>query len=240
MHMRTPWGKMLLVGCLWQIVVAAAVGQAPATAPARGTNDAHADAVDLLRRVIKEQQQNPGRIVRTPTVPGTASGSGAGSVVPRADRAELERQFLDGRITAKQFQRAMEDLEKNPPPPPPAPAKAGVVAKTVQKEPALSPKGVSNLPGKVVTNAPATVISTPEDAPEHKTLSDVEAKIDAILARRQAQLEAAKTNVNEAASPAGPQTKRQKLDALLRALIQGKMTEAEYNAAREKVMAQPD
>ncbi len=234
MHKRTPRGTWIVVGCLWLAAVAVAMGQAPV----RGTN-AHADAVELLRRVIKEQQQNPGRIVRTPTVPGAAVGSGTAPAGPRPDRAELERQFLDGRITAKQFQRALEDLEKNPPPPP-VPVKPAAVAKTGPKEPALSPKGVSNLPGRVITNAPTTVISTPEDAPEHKTLSDVEAKIDAILARRQAQLEAAKTNANAASLPAGPQTKRQKLDSLLRALIQGKMTEPEYNAAREKVMAQPD
>jgi hypothetical protein len=164
---------------------------------------------------------------------------------------ELERQFLEGKITAKQFQRAAEDLERNPlPPPPPAPAPSVVTEKnaTAAKDPAalaLSPKAVSALPGKVITNQPSAVATTQtpgaDDAPEQKALSDVEAKIDEILARRVAIAEAAKTNAASTnAVPAGPLTKRQKLDGLLRQLIQGKITEQEYNAQREKIVAQPD
>ncbi len=204
-------------------------GSAPAAA-GRPTNDVQAQAVELLRRVIKEQQQNPNRVIRTPVVPGSATGA-PGALRP--DQAELERQFLDGRISAKEFQKALEDLERNPPPPAPKPAPKAVV-----KDPALSPKAASNSPGKIITNAPATVVSTPEDAPEQKTLSDVEAKIDEILAKRRAQVEASKTNGAPAA--AGPLTKRQKLDALLRAVIQGKLTDAEYKVEREKILAQPD
>ena len=96
-----------------------------------------------------------------------------------------------------------------------------------------------------VTNQAGVVVLVPalppEEEPEQKALADVEAKIDEILARRDALQQAAKTNVSSTnAAPAGPMTKRQKMDALLRQLIQGKITEAEYNAQREKLLALPD
>jgi len=215
---------------------------APAARSAAPTNNAHAEAVELLRKVIQEQQQHPDRIIRTPSANSAGrevKAAPAAASVPRPNRAELERQFLEGKMSAKQFQRAVEDLEKNPPPPAPAEA-ATAVTKGGSKEPALSPKAAASLPGKVVTNQPVTVVTSPEDSPEHKTLTDVEAKIDEILSRRQAQLDAAKTNSPATAAPTGPLTKRQQLDALLRSLIQGKITDAEYNAQREKVMALPE
>jgi hypothetical protein len=218
--------------------------QTPApAATSRKTNDTHAEAVELLRRVIQEQQKSPGRIVRTPPTTSHTPNNPAA----QASRTELERQFLEGKITAKQFQRALEVLEKNPPPSPAAapsattPPPAAVSEKTA-KERSHSPRAASALPGKVITNQPAATTPTQaaEDAPEQKALSDVEAKIDEILARREAQIQAAKTNSAANAQPAGPLTKREKLNALLSQLIQGKITDAEYKTQREKVMAEPD
>jgi hypothetical protein len=225
--------------------------QAPPAAPAK-TNDPQAAALDLLRKVIAEQQKNPDKIIRLPPAspPVRESKAPSNPTAPRLSRAELERQFLEGKITAKQFQRAAEDLERNPPPPtPPSPAPNAVVEKAPAQArdsatAALSPKAASALPGKVITNQPSATpapATASEDAPEQKALSDVEAKIDEILARRNALSQAAKTNdAATNAATAGPLTKRQKLDGLLRQLIQGKITEQEYKAQREKVMAQPD
>jgi hypothetical protein len=228
----------------------------PTPAAPPKTNDSQAAALDLLRKVIAEQQKNPDKIIRLPpptnssAAPARESKSSTAYTGPRLSRVELERQFLEGKITAKQFQRAAEDLERNPlpPPPPPAPTPTVAVEKGSAKDPAtlaLSPKAVSVLPGKVITNQPSAAAtgraSTSDEEPEQKALSDVEAKIDEILARRVAIAEAAKTNAASTnAVPAGPLTKRQKLDGLLRQLIQGKITEQEYNAQREKIVAQPD
>jgi len=242
--------------CLFLAGLGLAVAQAPPApatsapppAPAK-TNDPQAAALDLLRRVIAEQQKNPDRIIRLPpatsTAPGRESKPSSVNTAPRVSRAELERQFLEGKITAKQFQRAAEDLERNPLPPPAPAAEKGSAPAKDSAAVAHSPKGTSALPGKVITNqAPAaatTATPAAEDAPEQKALADVEAKIDEILARRTALSEAAKTNAASTnAASAGPLTKRQKLDGLLRQLIQGKVTEQEYNAQREKILAQPD
>ena len=194
----------------------------------------------MLRRVIAEQQKNPDKIIRSPSPGSKGSSANTG---PRLSRAELERQFLEGKITARQFQRAVEDLERNPPPPSvPSEKEKNPAAAKDSANLALSPKAVSALPGKVITNQPSAAPSQPtEDALEQKALSDVEAKIDEILARRVALAEAARTNAASTnAVPAGPLTKRQKLDGLLRQLIQGKITDQEYNAQREKIVAQPD
>ena len=240
------------------LLFVASVGIGSAQAPqapqspsaASKTNDSQAAAIELLRRVIAEQQKNPDKIIRLPPTaspePARESKASSTNTGPRLPRAELERQFLEGKITARQFQRAAEELERNPPPPP-RPSVVAEKEKTpaAAKDPAalaLSPKAVSALPGKVITNQPsATPASASEEEPEQKALSDVEAKIDEILARRVAIAEAAKTNAASTnAVPAGPLTKRQKLDALLRQLIQGKITDQEYNAQREKIVAQPD
>lgn len=214
----------------------------PAAPKASGTNDPHAAAVELLRKVIQEQQRNPDKIIRTPSGGSTPTGrdstksSAKTPPVSRLSRAEMERQFLEGKITAKQFQRYLEDLEKNPPPP----AQASGKGQSKGAAGGTAASGKVGTTGTTGTNAPGGIASSPDEAPEHKALSDVEAKIDEILAKRQAQIQAAKTNTATNAVPAGPMTRRQKLDALLRDLIQGKLTEQEYNAQREKVLAQPD
>ena len=86
------------------------------------------------------------------------------------------------------------------------------------------------------TNAPA------EQTLEQKKLSEVEARIDEML-RKKAERE--KAAVNTAApttnSPAKtPLTKRQRMDALLKQMIDGKISEADYSAQRAKLLAEPD
>lgn len=232
-------------GLMWAV---AATAQAPASSPAK-TNDAQADAVELLRRVIAEQQKHPDKIIRTPTGRAETKPAVTAPAAPRFTRAELERQFIDGKLTAKQFQRAMEELEKNPPPP----ATVGPAGKTVPGREVVSGSGpatavaptvkAGTVPMRALTNQAGVVVTVPavEDEPDQKALADVEAKIDEILARRDALQQAGKTNAaGTNAVPAGPMTKRQKMDALLRQLIQGKITEQEYNAQREKLLALPD
>lgn len=229
-----------IAGCALFMPGAGAQAPQPAPSPApaaptkASTNDSQAAAVELLRRVIKEQQQNPDKIIRSnpdgaegrPAKPASAASG------PRLSRAELERQFLEGKITAKQFQRASEELEKNPLPPPVATTKKP--SKETAANPNASRPAVAPGPSGKAPPAPA------EPEPEQKALADVEAKIDEMLARREAQLQAARTNASSTNSPAKPLTKREKMNDLLRLLIQGKITEQEYNAQREKVLALPE
>ena len=63
-----------------------------------------------------------------------------------------------------------------------------------------------------------------------------------MLRQKEAREKAALTNATAATNniPAGPQTKRQRMDALLRQFVEGTLPEAEYNARRAKMLAEPD
>ncbi len=207
----------------------AALAQTPAS-PAK-TNQTSPEAVELLRRVIAEQQKNPDRIIRLP-----ASGTNAPAAA--TTRAELERQYLAGQLTAKQYQKALEqftkeeqkraaELEKK--------RKREAEASTPKPAPVTASKPAGEKTGAATVgpfrNAPA------EPTPEQKKVSEVEARIEEMMRQRAAREKAA-TTTNSA--PAGPLTKRQRMDALLKEMIDGKITEAEYSARRGKLLAEPD
>ena len=128
-----------------------------------------------------------------------------------------------------QCPRCGEQLAVDPPDTAPAaPAKKPAEAKAPVTAPAP--------PLLAATNAPA------EQTLEQKKLSEVEARIDEML-RKKAERE--KAAVNTAApttnSPAKtPLTKRQRMDALLKQMIDGKISEADYSAQRAKLLAEPD
>src|SRR5262249_3462136 len=86
--------------------------------------------------------------------------------------------------------------------------------------------------------------SAPVPAPEQAKLSEVEKKMDELLRLKAARETAAQTNLAapapSAAVPAAPKTKREKLNEMLRLVIAGKMTEAEYNAKRNQLINEPD
>ena len=59
-------------------------------------------------------------------------------------------------------------------------------------------------------------------------------------AREQALLTNAVTATNVVAKPAAPQTKRERMNDLLRLLIDGKISDADYQEKRAKIVAEPD
>src|SRR5882672_3896674 len=82
---------------------------------------------------------------------------------------------------------------------------------------------------------------TPDEAARQKKISDVEARLDEMLRQKEAREKTALTNAAATNSiSATPQTKRQRLDALLKQMIDGKITSAEYNEKRAKIVAEPD
>lgn len=147
--------------------------------------------------------------------------------------AELERLYLDGKITAKQFQKYLrEHEERTAAAKASPPVAASTPASPPQKPPVQSPRTTERKP----TPAP--------DAPQPATadqaaISEVEKKMDELL-RLKAAREQATNTANNATSANAPKTKRQKLDDLLKQLIEGKITDAEYKEKREKVIAEPD
>lgn len=234
------------------LVTAAIFGWAQTTP----ITNSQADAIELLRRTLAEQQSNPGRVVRTesaPTAPAVKLSPQAA-----ARRSELERQYLDGKLSARNYQKAIDQLEAeekkrlaaeaaSPKSNAQPPAAAKIVAATnsssskATKPRATSPK---NSESAIVTPPAGTVTSasTPvEPTPQQKKIADVEARIDEML-RLKAEREKALTNAATAATnaPSGPLTRRQRLDALLKQNLEGKLSDTDYQALRAKLLAEPE
>ena len=80
----------------------------PRTAPAQApTNDPQARAVEVLRQTVAGREGKPAAATPAP----------AATVGPEVIPPELEQQYLTGKITAKEFQRALQESRKNPPKP---------------------------------------------------------------------------------------------------------------------------
>ena len=78
--------------------------------------------------------------------------------------------------------------------------------------------------------------------PEQKKLAEVEARIDEMLRQKAERERTALTNSIAPANPVAktPQTKRQRMDTLLKQMIDGKISEGDYAAQRNKILAEPD
>ncbi len=206
---------------------------APAQSQKPRTNDAY--TLELLRRTLEEQQRNPEKVIRTATNLPPTTVAAAAPVAPAtapasSELAELERQYLAGKLSAKQYQKAVEQAQKKA---------AGKPLVT----PAISPKAAAASGVKVV--APEPLIATPPPAPNPnlQKLSDVDQKIEELLQRNRerAKAAAAAAAALPTSNPDGsPLSKRQRLDLLLRQVVEGKMTDEEYKTARAKIAAEPD
>jgi hypothetical protein len=213
-------------------VVLAGLASLGAQVKSGATNDSY--TLDLLRRTIEEQRKNPDKVVRVPEA-GKVQGPKSPEIV------ELENQYIQGKISAKQFQRELERIqfEKE------QREKAGLppVAKPIVA-PTLSPKAATAAGLTGATPQPAFATPPPQPNPNQKKLSDVEVKLEEMMLKRLEREKAAKAAVSAEAltnNPAGgPPTKRQRLNALLRQVVEGKMTDAEYQVQREKIVAEPD
>ena len=141
--------------------------------------------------------------------------------------ADLERLYLDGKISAKEYQKLLADI-KSRPQIAPAPAKpAPPPANTAPKSPGAAVAPSTNRPpvGAATTN-------------QQDKISDVEAKMDALIRAKAAREKA--TNTPPRSVTAGPKTKRDRLNDLLRLYIEGKISETELNERRAKILAEPD
>ncbi|MEY2408460.1 MAG: hypothetical protein QOF48_1130 [Verrucomicrobiota bacterium] len=206
-----------------------------AQAPAGTGTGADTNSMKLLRQTIADQKRFPDKVIRTYTnvPPEHAQPVSPASIAPpdvpvfkpepapaalstphAAAAAALERQFLDGKLSARQYQKALADLDR----PNSAP-----------------PKTTSNpkLPPAPAPSGPAAAVPG-----RQQKVSDVEARIDEMIRQKEAREKAAQTNAVTA--PAGVQTKRQRLDFLLRQVVEGKLSDEEYKKQREKILSEPD
>jgi len=128
--------------------------------------------------------------------------------------ADLEHLYLDGKISAKQYQRLLNEMKSRPAPPPVA-----------------TPGGAQAVPGPVQTNR-APVLNTSDEK-----INQVENKMDELIKAKAARDKATNAPTRTAA---GPKTKRERLNDLLRLYIEGKITEPELNERRAKILAEPE
>lgn len=218
------------------------------------------DEIDLLRRVLQEQRANPDKIIRVPSAtnaapaatpktpaatttpatatarPPTTSAAPAPAVqavetkpapAPAKTQAptsniptnfptwtELEDAYLNRKITSRRFEEALKLLDRQK-------------QITNERQDAVT---------KMLMEKGIQPVAPPANAAEQKKIADVESKADELL-RLKAQRE---QQPAAATPPTVPLTKRQRLDDLLRQMIDGKITDAEYKEKREKVIAEPD
>lgn len=222
----------------------------PAQAPATPTNHPDPNSLKLLRQTIADQTRNPDKVIRTYTnLPPRQTQLVSPAAVPPPDvpvfkpdpprtaplsskaaaAAVLERQFLEGKLTARQYQKALADLERANSPTGDSLAKP--------KSPAIvaSPKAS---PGPPPALDPAISTPPPQPTLRQQKVSEVEARIDEMIRQKEARERAAQTN--SLPSPSGNLTKRQRLDFLLKQVVEGKLSDEEYKKQREKILAEPD
>ncbi len=217
------------------LITGSAIAAEQSLAPAKKTNEIKPEAMELLRRLIAEQQRNPDKIIRVPASTNAVTG--------RLTKADLEKQYLAGQLTAKQYQKALDQLEKD------EQKRAAELEKQRKREAQLAAKTNAQAAAKTAitpgpTNSAKPVVAVTTNAPveltpEQKKLADVEARIDAMM-RQKAEREkaAAASATNNAAKV--PQTKRERLNALLKQMIDGKISETEYSSQRSKILAEPE
>ena len=100
-------------------------------------------------------------------------------------------------------------------------------------------------PDRTPSSKPAAPAGRTVPEPDQSKLSEVEKKMDELLALKAARERAAATNrapdlSTNSAAPAGPKSKRDRLNDLLRLVVEGKITDAEYKEKRSKIVSEPD
>ena len=230
------------------LAIALVLGAIPLAAQTKtaSTNAPNGDDVELLRRTLAAQQANPNKVIRTPAPAPLL-----------ITRAELERLYLEGKMTARQHQKALEQLTKD------EQARAAEIEKlrllealhrqqqaektaaAAIKPPATRTAAPRETTGPATKPAPAAAVQSPAAEPtaEQKKISEVESRIDEMLRQKAERDKTALTNAAPKAATtatAAPLTKRQRMDALLKQLVEGKISDTEYHEKRNKLLAEPD
>ena len=183
----------------------------------------------------------------------TGKPAGADAARPPATEQtfeEMERQYLDGKITTKQFQKYIRDHQaelSDSGAPSGSNAHPAEIIPAQSKAAVLSPKEAGPSVGNDVNTAAASNLPKKETklTPEQKsTVEEIEAKMEELQRLKEAREKTPQTNAvtatNTVAKPAAPQTKRERLNDLLRQLIDSKISEADYQEKRAKIVAEPD
>jgi hypothetical protein len=163
--------------------------------------------------------------------------------------AEMERMYLDGKITAREFQRFLQTYRAQPvavaAPKPAAANSNDVHARALEMLRKTTPNMAANPQGAAIKEPlpePVPADTGTNQGPKAAALQDVETKLDELIRLKQAreQTNSTANSTNSTNAAATPKTKRERLDEALRLYIQGKLSDAEYKDRRAKILAEPD
>ena len=196
---------------LWEAMFVTLIGAALAQgqAPPQLTEDQR-KAQELLKKTVEERQK---------TNPASQTNP-----APRLTHAEMEQQYLSGKITAKQFQQFLRQQPARKP-------QMSVEQQTQALQILRTLTGKTNTPP---ATAAGKVVEPPPE-PATPAITDVETKIRELEKAKEAREKASSAPVARE-----PKTKREKLDALLKQFVDGKISDAEYKQQRAKLIAEPD
>jgi hypothetical protein len=168
---------------------------------------------------------------------GLGAASAAAQAAPQKGGESPEIEYLR-RLIAEQQKNPDKVIRSLPTNEPPVTPKAAPPARPApEPAKAASPKAAEPVRARETTKA----APTPDEAARQKKISDVEARLDEMLKQKEAREKAALTNAATTNNiSATPLTKRQRLDDLLKQMIDSKITGAEYNERRAKIVAEPD
>ena len=180
--------------------------------------------------------QQPAPVTQPPVAPGT-------NAVRRPTLAEIERQYLDGKISARDFQKFLQTYRAQPRPAQPvAAATNDVHARALAVLHNAKPNMAANPQGPAITEPLPDPAGVTNETANAAVIQDVETKIDELIRLKQAREQTTNTSVTatntNTNTPSGV-TKRQRLDSALRLHIEGKLSDAEYKQLREKILLEP-
>ena len=203
------------------------------------TNDDQQKALELLHRI----EGRPGKSPSNNTAPATTG-------LREPTFAEAEQLYLQGKITAKEFQQFLEGHKLDPAKlasPSSQTQAVEVLRRELNKAEASRGKSAEPTSKPEALSGSAKQNTDASPPAEQSGLSELEQKMDELLRLKSAREKAANAtnavsniSTNAVAAPQGPKTKRQRLDELLKLYIDGKIAGAEYNEKRGKLIADPN
>jgi len=177
------------------------------------------------------QQPTPAPVTQAPVAAGT-------NAIRRPTLAEIERQYLDGKISARDFQKFLQTYRAQPRPAQPAAAVTNDVhARALAVLHNAKPNVAANPQGPAITEPLPDPPGVTNDA-NVAVIQDVETKIDELIRLKQAREQPTNKTAILTNVPAGV-SKRQRLDSALRLHIEGKLSDAEYKKLREQILLEP-
>jgi len=228
-----------------------------AQTPASPTPRSDPETLKALRQTLAEQARHPDKIIPTSNAVSSHARAEAWAKEPApaetpvfkpeppksqpvstkaAAAAALERQFLERRLSERQYRKALADLERANTAPLPVNAREKAAPETNSPKVTSSPK--TSTRGILPPSEPAAPATPPKPTVKQQKVSEVETKLDEMIRQKQAREQGAQTN--SVPAPGAKATKRERLDFLLKQRIDGKITNEEYKKQWEKILTEPE